>query len=150
MKLTIGKLVWGLSFILFLLFSYNQSTFQRVWDIFFEDSSIVYVQKFVSPVDTSVTRLGSGNIETELSVGSGEDSGVSSNFIIEVEKMKWKMEQLEEDIDKINIKMERLNEGKDRMFDDLIAIIATLSPLLIPIITIKYTDHKKQIIGKKS
>lgn len=173
MKLTIGKVVWFFSFILFLGISYNQNAFERLWDIFFKSSAIVYIQEFsmsssdttslsISESDTSNVKLyerfrvsqAFNELEESLESYSEESESneeITNDVYLEVEKIKWEIQQIKEDFDEIKIKIEKEVENKDKMFDNLLAFITAISPLLVPIVTARYTNHKKEInLRKKS
>ena len=166
MKLTVGKVIWSLSFVLFLLFAYNQSTFMRVWDIFFgEENGITFQQEVVVADNVSPLRstspASSGEFDSTgvgglsaLSLmgsagGSGEPEFAEFNedefdeLYMEVERLKWELEQIEEELDEFKVKFDVAHAQEDDSMDNILAIATTLLPIIIPYFTRK--NHDKEI-----
>lgn len=136
-KLTVGKIIWFISMVLFILFSYNQSIFDRVVDIFTTSSSeIIVVQEFSISTDS---------IKTEEIINESIDE--HNDLFLEVEKIKWKFERLEDEVYKLEAEVEQNHENKSQLFDNLIALVTVLIPLFVPILTTKY--NKKEINLRK-
>ena len=141
MQITVGKLLWIISFVAFILFSYNRNTVNRVMDIVTNEES-----KIVSVSEKVVSSSNMGEVlETEIDdIIENETDNIL--LIVEIEKLKWEMEQIEEKLVKMEIKITSLNENKNNMLNNILAILTTLTPFLVPIVTARYVkSHNKEI-----
>lgn len=172
MKFTVGKLMWVLSFIIFLVFAYGQSTFLRVYDMVTGGSSgEVFVQKFVptqevektpgmnwspSAADTdSIMVNESAVLGVEgMSLGAvaatpTETTDLNSELHLELELLKYRMQQVEEQHEKLKIEIKENLKEKDDTMDNLMAIMTTLMPILLPYITRKQNDKEITVFKKE-
>jgi len=165
MKFTVGKLMWVLSFIIFLIFAYGQSTFLRVYDMFTGGSSgEVFVQKFVpsqevertpgmnwspSAASTDSTIVNESAVlgVEGMSLGAVtvtpiEPTGLNSELHLELELLKYRMQQVEDQYEKLKIEIKENLKEKDDTMDNLMAIMTTLLPILLPYITKKQNNKE--------
>ena len=152
MKITLGNIIWIISFILFLFMSYGMNTFGRLLYIF-SDKEFVILKSQEEKL--SLDEL---NISDNLRIGSENVHGGSRNMPststvpsirLEIEKLEWEINDLRKDFEVFKIIIENEKEKSNRIFDDLLAILTTLSPLLVPVITARFLNHKRQIRSKK-
>lgn len=172
MKITVGKLMWVLSFIIFLIFAYGQSTFLRVYDMITGGSSgEVFVQNFVpqqeverSPAmswspgiastdSTFVTEspiLDTGGVGLDgVAITPSESPSLNSELHLQLELLKYRVQQIEDDYEELKIEMRKAHEEKDDTMDNLMAIMTTLMPILLPYITRKQNDKEITVFKKE-
>jgi len=164
MKFTVGKLVWGISILIFLSFAYGQSTFLRVYDIFTGGkSSETIVQKFVPETQMSTEAADSGDddsVESALGGVSGIglsdvlggtteeiDSVLDVELYMEIELLKYRIQELKENYNELKADMKTAHSEKNDSMDNILAIMTTLLPIAIPYFTRK--SHDKEITFKK-
>ena len=164
MKFTVGKLVWGTSILIFLGFAYGQSTFLRVYDIFTgEKSSETIVQKFVPETQEETVfeaaDIGDNdNVDSTFDGGAGiglsdvlsktiEESDFELNTAMEIELLKYRIQELKENYNELKADMKTTHSEKDDSMDNILAIITTLLPIALPYFTRK--SHNKEITFKK-
>ena len=168
MQITWGKVVWAITIIIFLFMAYNMSTFQRLWDIATSQEDDVKVSEY-NPFEkqdsvlldtTSVVDLpenatfsgeGNGGLSwTASPTPEGVVTDVDLNLHLKVERMIWEIDQLNEKITNLKVEVAELTAEKNTTTGNLAAVIGALTPLLLPVITSKFGNHKKVIMGKKS
>jgi len=165
MRVTWGKVIWIFSFVIFLVVAYNMNTFERLWDIVIGQDTIEQVAEY-NPFEQRKTREpatesiadttgisglglgGSGTAEAEEPIVA--ESEIDVELYVKIERMAWELEQHEEEITELKVEIAELTSDKDTTIGNLIAIISALSPLLLPIITRKFGNHKKEILMRKA
>lgn len=138
MTITIGKLSWVITILLIAFMSYNMNLFNTV-------SNKINSNKAISEYTMSNQEL-----SVERAIPSEQPVQPESNNLnlqIKLERVKWEMEKLNDRLVDLEIQIEELDQNEEDTLDTLLAIITTLSPLLIPIITSRLNG--KQIILKR-
>jgi len=173
MKVTVNKIVWVVSFIIFLVVAYNMNTFERLWDIFSDQQSSTTIVNEYNPFVENVRSDSLKNLSIEegiedilgevegirSSVSMSDDSGVTrevekilsieNDLYLKVERLKWEIEKISETIDNIEIKIARTSAENNTTADNFIAIMGALTPLLLPIIASKFKGNTKKINLRK-
>jgi hypothetical protein len=150
MKFTVGKLVWGISIIIFLVFAYGHSMFERILSIYDGTGSTeTHVQSYVSESPEASEPAGEGpEVALEISESAGlsdilggvgsssvpENEIEDSDLYLQVELLKYRVQELEEDYEKVRIEMKEAHNE---------AIMTTLLPIALPYFTRK--NHNKEI-----
>lgn len=164
MKFTVGKLVWGISILIFLSFAYGHSMFARIQSIFDGTGSTeTHVQSYVSqPQVKAGSARGDSDAEgSEVALGAVGSSGLGdilggvggmteesdAETYMEIELLKYRVQELEEDYEKIKVEIKEAHKEKNDSMDNLLAIMTTLLPIAIPYFTRK--NHDKEITFKK-
>lgn len=166
MRVTFGKVIWSISFIIFLIVAYNMNTFERLWDIIVgEKTSIVQVDEYnpFEPKEKSIADSTTNEIEKSFLGVAGSSGIIESDsqpesvqpetsdiqLYLKVERMTWNVEQLKEKITELEVQVAELTADKDTTIDNLIAILSAVTPLLLPFLTRKFGNHDKEIkLGK--
>lgn len=170
MKFTFGKLIWGISIILFLLFSYSQDTFYKVY--YFVTGT--FIEKVHDKVDAGKQEekinIGVGDIrvgsaraessdaefEAESIIIEENDSldfnNVDTEMYLQMELLKYRVQELEEEYDELKTEIKSVNIKNDAdeegSMDSLLAIVTTLLPVIIPYLTRKSHDKEITIFKK--
>jgi hypothetical protein len=155
MKFTVGKLVWGISIIIFLVFAYGHSMFERILSIYDGTGSTeTHVQSYVSESPEASEPAGEGpEVALEISESAGlsdilggvgsssvpENEIEDSDLYLQVELLKYRVQELEEDYEKVRIEMKEAHNEKDDSMDNILAIMTTLLPIALP------KNHNKEI-----
>lgn len=155
MRITWGKVIWLMSFMIFLIISYNMSTFERIWDIITGNDEAIEQVSDYDPFakDNTIDTVVVSDEEVESSVD--EPKNVVSiekptlDIHIKVERLIWEMEQLDEELTNLKVTVSELNSEKDTTINNLVAIIGALTPFILPLVTRKFGNHNKEIISRK-
>jgi len=165
MTITIGKIVWTISIVTFLIFAYNTNPAQRLigtietWmsDTGYETIQTydVQEQEMTKSAPEEMSREAADLSDVLSDVGgieaAGDDaSGALSEpedipeehyeMMLEIEKVKWRMQELENDYKALEA--DHAVEEGDNTTGDLVTILATLMPLILPYITRKRNNQE--------
>ena len=167
MTITVGKVVWTISVLIFLLFAYNTNPAQRLIgtiETWMSDTGYETVQTFdpaaqeeMAETAPSEERVDDFDMDTLGGVGGVEAAGDDASgalsepepenipeehyeMMLEIEKVKWRVQELENDYMKLEAE-HAVKEG-DSTTGDLATILATLLPLFIPYFTRKKNNQE--------
>lgn len=156
MKITVGKIVWVISILLFLLLVYSQDTFMKLYDItlgnviekIHEKTNAEEVNKEL-PSSTNMSELSFGGGTMEESAPIETPKELNSDFNLQLELLKYKVQELEDDYDKLKVEIKEEREEKKGTMDNLLTILVTLSPVVIPYLTRKTHNKEIKVFNKK-
>ena len=146
MEVTLGKVSWIVSILIFLFLLYNNDAVERVTTMAEDQVVIQYESQDMSRLAAEPEME---PLETIVKLGSGTMSIREAELYLAVERLSWKIELLDEQLIDMNIKIAKLTNDKDTITSNLFALLTTMMPLLIPVVTSKLGIHDKQIGRKK-
>lgn len=146
MQITLGKISWVVSILVFIFMIYNMNISSRIYDMVVKKDATAQYNPFENQ-----KRLGSvepeASAEPETTLTQPEETMTTreAELFLQIERMKWEMEKLNEQLVELKVEVSELTEEKDTVSGNLIALIGALTPLLLPVITSRI-GHDKQVI----
>jgi len=151
MKFTVGKLVWGLSITLFLLFAYGQGTLDKAYNVVFGE----FITKEHHTKSAERPEVAEESVEEPAiaeSVPENMDE-FDTELYLQMELLKYRIQELEEDYEKLEAELKAShtenNANKEGTMDSILAIVTTLLPVIIPYFTRKSHDKEITVFKKE-
>jgi len=148
MEVTLGKISWAISILIFLFLLYNNDAVDRVTTLTEEQVIVQYQPEEKINTEEGITSPAGMEPLTEMGVESSTMIVREAELYMMIERLSWEIELIDEQLTDIKIEMAELTNDKDTTSSNLLALITALTPLLIPVVTSKLGIHNKQI-GRK-
>jgi len=154
MNITLGKISWLIAICLFIYMSYSENVIGRAFNIINDKTVVVEFGRSPTRETTSIDIIEDDESDTAPTPVNNPEvisrQSRDAELYIMIERMKWKMEQLDEKIVQLEVNLAELTNEKDEASGNLVALIGALTPLLLPVITSRFSIHKKEIKLRKS